>query len=118
MLDVQILYVDVMLVRKGVKDALEKRQFIVTMHPMFVYSWLYLFELEPRVGVEGEVEVVFPIHPEIADEEALRRASQIKHTDDIVNLGRADWTDRTFEVKFSAGKSSSGHWGSYHQMRK
>lgn len=111
MLDVQILYVDVMLVGKSVKDALEKRQFIVSMHPMFVYSWFYLFELEPRVGVEGEVEVVFPVHPEIADEEALRRARQIEHTNNIVDLGRTDWTDRACEVKFSAGMRRSGHGG-------
>lgn len=117
MLDIQVLYVDVMHVRKGMKNALEKRQVIVTMHPMFVYSRLYLFELEAGVGVEGEVEVVFPVHPEIADEETFCRTSQIKHTDDFIDLCRTDWTDRTFKTKFSAVMRSSGHQKSYHQMR-
>lgn len=68
MLDVEVLEIDSVLVRKCVEYALEERCVLVAMYPVLIDTGLHLLEFKAGERVEGEVEPILSIYPEITNE--------------------------------------------------
>lgn len=62
---------------------------LVPHHVMLVQSRLDFSEVKARVWVEGEVDPVLAINPQVADEEAFGSARQVEYSNYLVDL--IDW---------------------------
>lgn len=95
MLDIEILQIYGVLVRKRLKDALEEFPVLVSMDPVLISVGLDLLELKPRPWMERKPEKVLPLDPEVANEETLGCSGQVQNPNDIVDLGGSVWAHGT-----------------------
>jgi len=86
MLDIQVLEINTLLVRKRVKNTLEERPVFIAIYPMLIYTRLYFFEFETRERVKGEIKPIFPFYYQITDEQALCCACQIQDSNYVIHL--------------------------------